>query len=416
MQGKVAPYFVDYVVAKAEEVLGTGIKNQGLRIHTTLDPHLQEVAEKAISTSDDLLYSAEKRLGPDTSEKKLTNGLPVEASALLSDPRTGEILAMVGGRDYGLSQFNRAATAMRSPGSAFKPVVYSLALNSGHRWSDLFYVSPLTVDGTYRPRNPNEDYLTETTMLRAFYRSMNSPTIEIVKQLPFAAIRNHALNLGIESPVKEEVGSALGSSELTMLDLARLYGTFANQGQKTELIPITKIEDRDGKILFQALDVQDRTKTVLSQQQAFLMTQGMRGVLAYGTGYRSGQLSDWAAGKSGTSNDSKDNWFCGYSSDLVTIVWVGSDSNRRIGGGFTGSTLALPIWEKIMKAHESLVQPKPFETPLGVVAQSIHSRYGYPDKDGVTMWFLQSNLPPAHSSALKALDVGRSYRTVFSKD
>ena len=134
----------------------------------------------------------------------------LEAAILNTDPRNGEILSMVGGRDFKRSKFNRTTQAMRQPGSVFKPIVYSLALQRGIRWSDVVYVSPLTLAGTYRPRSAKSDYLTETTLLRAFYRSMNSPTLQIGKRLGINNLIEHAQKLGIRSPMKKEYGPHAG--------------------------------------------------------------------------------------------------------------------------------------------------------------------------------------------------------------
>jgi penicillin-binding protein 1A len=420
LNSQMAPYFVDYVREEAAKLLAAKkVDGQGLRIHTTIDMELQRLAEKSFEESKKLLDAAQER----TSSVRGKDGKPVKATleaALLSvDPGTGEILTMVGGRDYQKTKFNRTYQALRSPGSSFKPVVYSLALMNKWKWSDMIYVSPVTVNN-YRPHTPDEDMLTETTLMRAFYRSMNTPTIELGQKIGLMPVIEHAKKLGIKSPIKEEFGSMLGSSDVTMIDLARLYGTFANQGVKVEPIAITKITDRKGKILYQAPTPKERGEAVISQQIAFLTTQGMRAVLSMGTGYTSAKLAGRAAGKTGTSNDAADNWFCGYSPNLVTIVWVGTDEHAQIRGDITGGKLALPIWDRFMTKAFELHRPDSFRMPPGIASAVVHPQFGNRSDAGVRMYFLRGQEPPigtsASSSALESLSQmsGGSYRNVFT--
>ncbi len=416
----ISPYFIDFVKDQATKVLDGfkgGVDGQGLRIYTTLDPKLQKLAEESIADSEPLLDSAQARTalvkGPDGKMVKST----LETAILTTDPRTGEILAMVGGRNYERTKYNRTYQSMRSPGSAFKPVVYSLALQSKWKWSDVIYVSPITINN-YRPHTPDEDFLTETTMLRAFFRSMNTPTVEIGQKLGLRPVIEQARRLGIRSPIKEEFGSLLGSSEVNMMDMTRMYSTFANGGKVIEQIAIAKILDRKGNVVYEAKPTAERSQQALTPQIAFLMTQGMRAVLQMGTGYTSAHLSGVAAGKTGTSNDSTDNWFCGYSRDLTTVVWVGTDEHAQIGGDVTGGKLALPIWDKFMTKVFQVRQPGPFPAPSGVVTTTVHPKFGNRSAAGVRMYFLRGQEPAAESesSALEALSQSSSagYRDVFS--
>jgi penicillin-binding protein 1A len=413
-----APYFVDYVKEKSKELLDSKkvkVDGQGLRIYTTIDVKLQKLAEEAVAASAPLLDTARER----TQRLKTADGKIVpatlEAAILTTDPQTGEILAMVGGRDYARTKYNRTWQALRSPGSAFKPVVYSLALQKKWKWSDVIYVSPVTINN-YRPHTPDEDYLTETTVLRAFYRSMNTPTIELGEKLGLGPVIEQARKLGIRTPIKEEFGSLLGSSDTTMLDLARMYSTFANQGKVVEQVAITKILDRRGKTLYQAPGLAERTKEAISPQIAYLMTQGMRAVLAMGTGFTAAHLSGVAAGKTGTSNDATDNWFAGYSRTLTSIVWVGTDEHASIHGDTTGGKLALPIWDRYMTKAFELRKPGGFPAPPGIVTTVVHPKFGNRSPDGVRMYFLRGNEPPADSSALEALSQSADgYRDVFQQ-
>jgi len=407
---EIAPYFVDYVRNEIPKLLKDkkNMKTSGLRIYTTLDLEVQKMAEASLTESAKLLNKAEDHMAllhrRTAKGKNKTKEASLESAILSVDPRNGHIKAMVGGRDYKeKSQFNRTVQAQRSPGSAFKPIIYSYALENKWKWSDVLYVAPINISN-YKPRNPTTDFLSETTMFRAFYRSMNSPTIELGQKLGLKNILTYAKKLGINSPIKEEFGSLLGSSDVNMMDLARVYSSFANQGTQIEPIAITRIEDREGNTIYEAPSKKDRSTRVMSSQISYLMTQGMRAVLQMGTGYKSAHLSNIAAGKTGTSNDSTDNWFCGYTSNLVSIVWVGTDESSTIHGNATGGTYALPIWDKYMSKFISYARPKKFYAPRGITTAVVDSRYGQLAATGVRMHFLRSNPPKREEkSATEAL-------------
>ena len=416
----IAPYFVDHIRDEAKRLLNdkqTLIKNGGLKIYSTLDRKIQVAAEKSIAFSKSHLDYIGKKAppAPNPTTGKLAQP-EVEASLLATDPRSGDILAMVGGREYTKSQFNRTTQAMRSPGSAFKPIPFSLALSGRHKWSDLTYVSPVTVDN-YRPRSHIEDYGTETTLLRSFYKSLNAPTIELGQQLGLDRIIEHAKRLGIRSPIKNEYGSLLGSSDVQMFDLSRMYGTYATAGKLVEISAIIKIEDRNGAVLWERAPTEKRTTTVMTPQTAFLMTQGMRDVLAFGTGYKSAALATYAAGKTGTSNDATDNWFCGYTPDMVSIVWVGTDDNTPIVGDYTAGTVALPIWDKFMNLAMTVRPPVQFEMPPNIVTAKVNPNYGNLSPDGVTMYFILGKEPKQTSSPLDALNQAgvNGFREIFMR-
>ena len=415
---KVAPWFVDHIREEATRLMQGRMRNldgRGLRIHTTLDSNLQSMAERAIADAGPDLEKARRRTTPLRGPKGERIYSEIEAALMTVDPKTGEVLAMVGGRDYAKTQFNRTTAALRSPGSSFKPVVFSLALQNGRRWSDMLFVSPINFD-SYRPRNPTGDFLTETTLLRAFFRSMNTPTVELGQSLGLARVIDQAKRLGIRSPIKNEIGTMLGSSDVTMPDLARMFSAFANSGRLVEQTSITRITDRAGKELWAVPPPARRTTDAISPQVAFLMTQGMRNVLAMGTGFRSAALADFAAGKTGTANNSTDNWFSGYTTELATVVWVGTDQHVGIHGEDTGATLALPIWDDFMTKASTLRPGKSFPVPAGVMAARVHPNYGHVSSSGIRMWFMRGREPESRPSALEALSHSKTgaYRDVFA--
>lgn len=411
LYGMKAPYFVDYIREEAKKVLDSvNIKNKGLRIHTTLSQPIQQLVEQAIAKQSELLTTTEQNRVPYNKTDINSDAAKLQVAMVVTNPKTGELLAMVGGRNYQRSKFNRAVQAKRQPGSAFKPIVYSLALSSGSKWSDVIYVSPITLAGNYRPRTQETDYMTQTTLLRAFYRSMNSPTLELGQKLGMQAVLEHAEKLGVRAPMKSEFGTMLGASELTLLDLARVYGSFANYGKLAEVIGITRIEDRNGNILYEAKDPEERSQQVLSEQVAFLTIQGLRQVLIRGTGWKYGHLGKWAAGKTGTSNDAKDNWFTGFTSNFVGITWVGSDDSSPIYGNTQGGTVALPIWADFIEHAQGLYPGEPFEAPAGVKMVRVNSKSGVPGGRGMRMWFLENALPKKTRSPIKEFSTIKSFR------
>lgn len=413
-----APWFIDAIRESLPQILGQAGRRtdgKGLRVYTTLDRTLQSNAESSIAGAESTFAKIDKSTDPiidrKTGQKRRAR---VEAAMLVTDPHNGEILAMVGGRNYKDSQFNRALNAMRSPGSAFKPVVYTEALMRGFSWSDVIFVSPVNISN-YRPHTPDDDYLSETTMLRAFYRSMNTPTVEIASQIGLAPIINRAKSLGIRTPIKSEFGSVLGSSDTTMPDLARMYNVFASDGQLTELSTITKVTDSEGKILFKRPPLESMTRKVLTPQISYLMTQGMKAVMRSGTAAKSGDLASVAAGKTGTSNNSEDNWFCGYTTNLSAIVWVGTDEHVPIFANMTGASAALPIWDVFMRQSFRQHPPGEIAIPPGLVSMSVHPLYGHRIAGGTQMWFLDGTQPRETASALESIENRSSgaYRRVF---
>ncbi len=410
---EIAPYFVDYVQEEASRLIDKSIKNSGLRIYTTIDIEIQNKASETISNASMMLNRAKAYVKSNIIgvEQRL------ESALLVTEPQTGHILAMVGGRNYETSQFNRTVQAKRSPGSTFKPIIYSLALQNGFKWSDVFYVSPIVIDD-YRPRNYSDSvFLTETTLLRAFYKSINTTVVELGQKLGLQEILSHAKRLGIDTPLKEEVGTMLGSSEVTMLDLARMYGVFANQGKLVEPIAITKITDRFGNTIYEAPTPEERSVQVISPHIAFLITEGLRAVFKYGTAYNFRRLSPFVVGKTGTSNESIDNWFCGFSPDLVSILWTGIDDHRGFeDSSVSAITLALPIWSRFMAKVLPLRPTKEFYSPDdGIVELMVHPQFGHLDDNGIKMFFLDGQVPTMKSSSLHLISRNGDYRGIFNR-
>ena len=402
-----APYFVDHAVLAANQILDEldlNIKDSGLKIYTTLDMELQKLAENTIKNSDKTFSLMERHLIPEKPIKE--NAHKIEASLLALERKSGKIVAMVGGRNYEKSQFNRSTHAMRAPGSLFKPVTYSLGLKNGKDWNDLYYISPITV-GNYRPRTEDAKLFTETTLLSAFYKSVNSPAVTLGSELGMNRVISHAKKLGLETPIKDEAASLLGSSETTMIDIARVYSTFANKGNRIEPYSITKIEDSEGKVIFES---QSTKKQVLDPITAELIQEGMKQVITRGTGYKISHLSQMAAGKTGTSNRSKDNWFAGFTEDLVVVTWLGNDDQNPFSGVISAANTAAPIWGDFVSDSIKKLNTPRLKRPRNLVGARVNRHYGNLSSNGITMYFHPNRVPKKEKSDLEKLNLGQDLR------
>jgi penicillin-binding protein 1B len=342
-----APYFVDYIQDQLVEKYGdANLARSKYRVYTTLDPNLQQAAFQAVQMGiADLDAYFSKRKQP------IPAGT-VQASLIAVDPQNGHILAMLGGRNYGSSQFNRITQSKRQPGSIFKPFVYAAALETAYN-----SLSPLTLVSTvldqptpftfedlqYEPKNFKEEYMGQVTMRQAITKSLNIATIKYAEKTGYGKITELAQRLGLNEQIKPYPAMAIGSFEITPLEMVRAYTAFANGGLLSELTPVLKICDSNANPVFVA---QSKPKQVLTPQIAFLVTSLLQSVINNGTGAgaRARGFTLPAAGKTGTSHDG---WFAGYTPDLLCIVWVGFDDNRELN--LSGSQSALPIWAEFMK-------------------------------------------------------------------
>ncbi|MBN2321662.1 MAG: PBP1A family penicillin-binding protein [Acidobacteria bacterium] len=366
-----APYFVDYIQDQVIERFGDeNLARSKYKVYTTLDSDLQEAAFEAVKAGiedlDKYFSELEEPIPPGT----------VQASLIAVDPRNGHILAMIGGRDYGTSQYNRIIAAQRQPGSIFKPFVYTAALETAYSSLDpLTPVSavvdqptPFTFENLeYAPKNYNEHYLGQVTMRQAITRSLNIATIKYAEKVGFEKIVEVAHRLGLGEQVQPYPAMAIGSFETTLMEMARAYTAFANEGLLSELKSVLEIYDNDGN---QAYMTQSSPKRVLTPEISFLATSLLQSVINNGTGAgaRSRGFTLPAAGKTGTSHDG---WFAGYTPDLLCIVWVGFDDNRELN--LPGSRSALPIWTDFMKRAVSLrpLSGDDFTMPEGIVEAEI---------------------------------------------
>ena len=301
----------------------------------------------------------------------------VQGALFCMEAATGLVRAMVGGQQFSESQFNRAVQARRQPGSSFKPIIYSAALDSGMTPSTIIldapYVSSNSMEDAWKPKNFRETFSGPTLFRDALIQSRNVITVKILKEITVPFVIDYARNLGIESDLASDLSLALGSSGLSLSEMCRAYAVFANGGSLVEPIYVNRVEDRNGAVLENNLP---SSKECISAETAFVMTDLLKGVVQEGTGWRVKALKRPVAGKTGTTNDLRDAWFVGYTPSLVTGVWVGYDDRRSMGQGETGSRAATPIWLYFMSEALEGTPSQDFRIPEGIVFAKIDGKTG----------------------------------------
>jgi penicillin-binding protein 1B len=370
-----APYFVDFV----EQDLAArsiDIKRASADVYTTLDLHVQRLAQDAVRTGlarvDEVLSRRRRKTGP------------AQAALLALDPRTGEILAMVGGRSYNQSQYNRVLNARRQPGSVFKPFVYLAAFEQAHA-DGRVDLTPATVvtdepttffyeDKDYQPGNYDDEYDGPITLRRALARSRNVATVKVAEAAGYDHVADLWRRLDIGTPPLPYPSIALGVFEATPLEIATAYTIFPNQGDVRPLRAVTRLIV-DGRTLEPA--PLGKARHVAERETTYLVTNMMRSVVNEGTGASAraaGFLLD-AAGKSGTTNELRDAWFVGFTPELLAVVWVGLDDNKPLG--MSGTQAALPIWTSFMLRALAGHTSRAFQVPDQVVFAEIDPETGY---------------------------------------
>jgi penicillin-binding protein 1A len=335
---------------------------------------------KEVLKDGDLILVNLKEPGPPPSDWTCSLEQAPEAQAALfaMEAQTGRVRAMVGGRGFASSQFNRAIQAKRQPGSSFKPIIYAAALDWGMTPSttilDAPYLSSLNPEEEiWRPKNFKEKFFGPTLFRTALVQSRNVITVKILKQVGVPYVVSYAKRMGIESELSPDLSLALGSSEVSLSELTRSYAVFANGGSLVEPVFIHRVVDRHGNILEETGPAK---KQVIPSETAYVMTDLLKAVINEGTGWRSRALKRPAAGKTGTTNDLRDAWFVGYTPSLVTGVWVGYDDRKPMDPGETGSRAANPIWLYFMAEALKNRPPEDFAVPEGVVMQRIDPKTG----------------------------------------
>jgi penicillin-binding protein 1A len=442
-----APYFIEYIRSELEKEFGSNAVYQaGMKVYTTLDSRMQELAEKHVAAGlervqqrwdyqpmryDDGLEIDELELGqiregrvverddeyayidigggitgriditplywhwdnPPEIELQTGSTVPVKVTSLARsagrvdlslekppypqaalvsiDPRTGFIQAMVGGSDYDESQFNRAVYARRQPGSAFKVFVYTAAIDSGYSAADVMLDKPFVInaDGVvWAPHNYSLGYSGKPmTFRQAMAMSINLVAARLILQIGVEPVRAYAKRMGIESPIAHTYSIALGSSEVTPLEMASAFGTIATLGVHVEPTAIRYILDRDGNKI---KEVVPRAEVALRKETAAIIRSMMHGVTTQGTAGRAARtLGRDCAGKTGTTNNAEDCWFIGYVPQLSTAVWVGFDDHRTLGYNATGESHAVPLWSDYMADVLEEYEVQDFTLPEGLALE-----------------------------------------------
>ncbi|MFQ5563781.1 MAG: transglycosylase domain-containing protein [Parvularculaceae bacterium] len=337
-----ASYFIDYALHEARNLAGDA--DADLIVRTTFDPALQAAAENGLGAA----IAADARVQSD-----------MQAAVVIIDGE-GAVRAMIGGRDYHKSQFNRAVQAKRQPGSAFKPFIYLAALERGARPEDRLTDAPVKI-GKWAPDNYNSRYYGSVTLREALARSLNSATIRLQEAIGRNAVRRTARAMGLDGPLNPGPALALGVDVVSPLELAAAYAPFANGGYRIAPHVIESIETAEGDVLFRR---QATVLDVAASYQSILETNDMlRNVTRWGTG-RAAALSRFpAAGKTGTSQESRDAWFAGHAGGLVAVVWIGRDDNTPMKG-ITGGGPPAVVWREVMERALAARQPARFGPPL----------------------------------------------------
>lgn len=387
----IAPYFTetirrDILAKYGEDVLYSG----GLKVYTSLDAHLQQVAERAVNKKlDSLQADIERTYGP--SDKNYTMIQPdtvdargdsirvyrkVQAAFVSIDNSNGDVLVMIGGRSFNQSEFNRAIQANRQPGSSFKPFVYTAAIDNGINTTDIMDDNPIVLDipgaEQYRPHNFDNQFLGPLTIRDALRLSRNLVAVRLILRVSPEEAIFYAHRMGITTPLEPVPSLAIGACEVKVIDMVSAMSTFPDRGIHIPYRYVHKIVDRYGRVLENNTAIQK--EEVLSAQTAYIMTNLLQSVLDTGG---TAQRARWmgftrpAGGKTGTTNNFCDNWFIGFTPQITSGVWIGFDTKLSIGGGADGAHNAVPIWtEYMIEAHDSL-PIMDFEEPEGIVHMDV---------------------------------------------
>jgi penicillin-binding protein 1A len=353
-------YFKDEVRRQLVEQFGSErVEQGGLLVYTTIDPYMQRAADAAVDQS---IAEIEKSL-----PKRTTPRDPLQAALIAIDPDTGAVRAMVGGRDFRASNFNRATRARRQPGSAFKPFVYAAAVEGGFGPDDLIEGLDEAIEASNVMWTPDDEHVDDEvlTLREGLRLSSNRAAVQLLSTVGLKKTMKQAHNFGFDDlPAVPSV--ALGSGEVTLSSITAAYGAFANNGAVFHPHLVRRVVDRDGSVLYEK---KDSPQQAIRPVTAYLMADMLRGVVDGGTGYGVRQMGFLlpAGGKTGTTNDYRDAWFIGFTPSLVTGVWVGYDQPQTIRRNGYAAELAVPMWTRFMKVATKGMKPAWVARPRGAI-------------------------------------------------
>jgi len=338
-----APYFVEHVKKDLEKTLGHAqLYKGGLSIYVTLSAAMQAAAETAVQKGLNELELRMKQGG--------VAATSLQAALIALEVKSGAILAMVGGREYMTSPYNRATLARRQPGSAFKPVVYALAVENGFSQNQLLLDSPVAFKGlqpqeAWQPQNFSRTYSGEITLREALARSKNIPSVRLIQSIGPSSVVQFAHKLGISSALSPNLSLALGTSEVTLMEITRAYSVFPNGGNAVTPFGVMEVVNANGRTIWKP---KPEKRLAMTEEGAAIVTDMLMAVIQSGTGRKAKHLGHPLAGKTGTTDDFRDALFIGFSPQIAVGVWVGQDTFETLGKGETGARAALPIWTTFM--------------------------------------------------------------------
>ncbi len=392
--GETAPYFVEWVRQQLDQQFGQRLYENGLKVYTTLDLDMQAAAERAM---EEQLASIESgKYGPfshltfEQYEARVAEGenlggggnSPYLQGAFVAvDPRLGAVRALVGGRDFADSKFNRAVQALRQPGSTFKPIVYAAAIRAGLGPAHVIEDTPVEMSQVsgevWRPQNFDLKFEGNMPMRRALYMSRNIPAIKVGLELGPDQVIRMARRFGISTPIPPYPSLYIGAGDVYPLEMISSYSVFANLGLRTTPYAILRVETADGELIWQP---RPEREAVLTPEEAWLMVSMMKDVVGRGTAYNATTGAGFrvpAGGKTGTTNDGADVWFIGFTADLVAGIWVGFDRPKKIKSNAQGGSLAAPAWTAFMQdVYKRKPEPPDWPRPDGIVVRQIDARTG----------------------------------------
>jgi 1A family penicillin-binding protein len=416
--GRIAPYFVEWVRTQLDARYGNALYNQGLRVYTSLDLEMQRSAQEAmdsgwarIENTPGYRHATYAATMADTDRRAGTETPYVQGMFIALDPQSGEVRALVGGRDFADSKFNRATQALRQPGSTFKPFVYYAAINSGIPASQIMYDAPVMIDmwdgSVYSPRNFDPDFRGPLTLRDALKHSVNTIAVRLGNDIGLETVARTAREFGLRTPVPAYPSMPIGSPDVIPMQLAEAYTVFANGGSRSRARPILRVEDAAGRVLWEP---QPDVEQVANPQAVAIARDLLQTALNNGTGYPARNPAEGglpysvpAGGKTGTTNDNTDVWFAGFTPNMVAVVWYGFDRPKRIMNNAAGGRLAAPVWGRFMRdiyaGEEPEVEtPAPWSWPEGIVALTIDRETGrlaneWCPSDTMTEYFMVGTEP-----------------------
>ncbi|MEN9507825.1 MAG: hypothetical protein RLZZ621_388 [Gemmatimonadota bacterium] len=435
--GDVAPYFVEWVRRELEEHFGKRLYDEGLKVYTTIDIDMQTAAERALENQlaaieaerfgpyKHLTYEAYLARSAEGGETGAANSPYLQGAFVALDPRTGGVRAMVGGRDFADSKFNRATQALRQPGSTFKPIVYAAGIHEGMSAATVVDDAPLSIPQVsgemWSPQNYDLKFQGALPLRKALYQSRNLAAIRTGMAVGESGVIDMARRFGITTPIPPYPSLFIGSADVYPIQMIGAYSVFANLGLRTSPYAIDRVENAKGEVVWRPSP--DR-EAVMSPEESWLMVSMLKDVVVRGTGARiwSSGFRVPAGGKTGTTNDGADVWFIGFTADLVAGIWMGFDKPQKIKSNAQGGELAAPAWSAFMtEVYRRKPAPPDWPMPRGVLVRQVDANTGrLPNAtcpgNLVNEYFVQGTEPKASCSdpAASLLDSVRTRSTTDS--